>query len=141
MKLNKFSKMFKFIGLLVNAKIAYNNVKEDPEVAKTTIMFGKRSLVYYFVFLALTAATTGLVYFCVTHFASTLILVAIGAIILAVYIGIYAIGMYILSFNLAIKQVKLNKKPIGIIALVLNIIILAAVLIGLLILFLAIKLS
>ena len=141
MKKNLITKLFNFIELIVNARIAYNNVKDDPEVAKTTKTFGKRSLVYFLAFLGMAAITAGLIYFCITRFVSTLILLAIGAVILSVYTAIYSIGMFILSFNLAIKQNKLNKNPIGIIALILNIIVLAALVLGILVLILAIKLS
>ena len=141
MKKNLMSKLFNFVELIVNARIAYNNVKDDPEVAKTTKTFGKRSLVYFLAFLGMAAITAGLIYFCITRFVSTLILLAIGAVILSVYTAIYSIGMFILSFNLAIKQNKLNKNPIGIIALILNIIVLAALVLGILVLILAIKLS
>ena len=116
MKKNLISKLFNFVELIVNARIAYNNVKDDPEVAKTTKTFGKRSLVYFLAFLGMAALTAGLIYFCITRFVSTLIFLAIGAAILSLYTAIYAIGMFILSFNLAIKQNKLNKNPIGIIA-------------------------
>lgn len=141
MKKNLLSKLFNFIELIVNARIAYNNVKDDPEVAKTTKTFGKRSLVYFLAFLGMAALTGGLIYFCITHFVSTLIFLAIGAAILSVYTAIYSIGMFILSFNLAIKQNKLNKNPIGIIALILNIIVLVALVLGIIVLILAIKLS
>ena len=141
MKKNLITKLFNFIELIVNARIAYNNVKDDPEVAKTTKTFGKRSLVYFFVFLGVAALTAGLIYFCITNFASTLIFLAIGAAFLSVYTAIYSIGMFILSFNLAIKQNKLNKNPIGIIALILNIIVLVALVLGIIVLILAIKLS
>ena len=141
MKKNLMLKLFNFVELIVNARVAYNNVKDDPEVAKTTKTFGKRSLVYFLAFLGMAAITAGLIYFCITRFVSTLILLAIGAVILSVYTAIYSIGMFILSFNLAIKQNKLNKNPIGIIALILNIIVLVALALGILVLILAIKLS
>ncbi|MBE5741421.1 MAG: hypothetical protein E7351_02725 [Clostridiales bacterium] len=141
MKSKNVLNLFKFVELLVNARIAYNNVKDDPEVAKTTKTFGKRSLVYYFVFLLLGAITGGLIYFFITNFLSSLIILSVFAIVAAVYTGIYAIGMFILSFNLAIKQVKLNKHPLGIIALVLNIIVLVAVLLGILLLIFVIGVS
>ena len=141
MKKNLMSKLFNFVELIVNARGAYNNVKDDPEVAKTTKTFGKRSLVYFLAFLGMAAITAGLIYFCITRFVSTLIFLAIGAAILSVYTAIYSIGMFILSFNLAIKQNKLNKNPIGIIALILNIIVLVALVLGIVVLILAIKLS
>ena len=141
MKKNLMSKLFNFVELIVNARVAYNNVKDDPEVAKTTKTFGKRSLVYFLAFLGMAAITAGLIYFCITRFVSTLIFLAIGAAIVSVYTAIYSIGMFILSFNLAIKQNKLNKNPIGIIALILNIIVLVALVLGIVVLILAIKLS
>ena len=67
MKKNLLSKLFNFIELIVNARIAYNNVKDDPEVAKTTKTFGKRSLVYFLAFLGMAALTGGLIYFCITE--------------------------------------------------------------------------
>ena len=60
--------------------------------------------------------------------------------VLAVYLALYALGFFILSFNLAIKQKKLNNKAVGIIALVLNILVLVAALVGIIIAILAVKL-
>lgn len=128
MKKKNILSLFKFLELLVNARIAYNNVKNDEEAKKTANMFGKRSLVYFLVFMLVGGAAAGLIVWAVNNFVSTLIFLAIGAIILAVYMVVYALGFYILSFNLAIKQKRLNNNPVGIIALVLNLIVLVAVL-------------
>ena len=141
MKKKNILSLFKFAELLVNARIAYNNVKNDEEAKKTADMFGKRSLVYFVVFALVGAGAAALIVWAVNNFVSTLIFVAIGAIILAVYMVIYALGYYILSFNLAIKQKKLNNKAVGVVALVLNITVIAAILIGIIIAILAIKLS
>lgn len=141
MKKHNILSLLKFAELLVNARIAYNNVKDDEEARKKADMFGKRSLVYFAVFAVVGGLAGALIYWCVTHFASTMILVAILGFVVSVYMVIYALGYFILSFNLAIKQKKLNNKAVGIIALTLNIIVLVAVLIGILALILMLSLS
>ncbi len=141
MKKRNIISLLKFVELLVNARIAYNNVKNDEEAKKTADMFGKRSLVYFLVFALIGGAAAGLIVWAVNYFASTLVFLAIGAIILAVYMSAYALGYFILSFNLAIKQKRLNNKAVGIIALVLNILVIVAVVVALIIGVLAIKLS
>ena len=125
--------LFKFVELLVNARIAYNNVKNDEEAKKTTTIFGKRSLVYVFIFALMAAGATALIYWGIVNFATSWIFLAIFAFVISVYLVIYAIGMFVLSLNLAIKQISLNKKPVGIIALVFNIIIAVALIIGIII--------
>ncbi len=139
-KKNKLS-LLKFVELLVNARIAYNNVKNDEEAKKTADMFGKRSLVYFLVFALVGGVATGLIVWSVNNFLSSLVLLAVGAIVLAIYMVVYALGFYILSFNLAIKQKRLNNKAVGIIALILNILVLVGVLVGIIILIAAIKLN
>lgn len=141
MKKQNVLSLLKFVELLVNARIAYNNVKNDEETKKTADMFGKRSLVYFLVFMLVGGAAAGIIYWSVTHFMSTLVLVAILGFVVALYMAVYALGFFILSFNLAIKQKRLNNKAVGIIALVLNILVIVAVVVALIIGVLAIKLS
>ncbi len=140
MKKQNVLSLLKFVELLVNARIAYNNVKNDEETKKTADMFGKRSLVYFLVFMLVGGAAAGIIYWSVTHFVSTLVLVAILGFVVALYMAVYALGFFILSFNLAIKQKRLNNKAVGIIALVLNILVIVAVVVALIIGVLAIKL-
>lgn len=139
MKKQNVLSLLKFAELLVNARIAYNNVKNDEEAKKTVNMFGKRSLVYFAVFAVLGGIAAAIIYWSVTHFASTLIFVAILGFIASVYLALYALGFYILSFNLAIKQKKLNNKAVGIIALVLNILVLVAILVAIVALIIILK--
>lgn len=137
-KRNIFS-VLKFVELLVNARIAYNNVKNDEEAKKTADMFGKRSLVYFTVFAGLAALAAGLIFWSVTHFASTWVFLAILGFIASLYVIVLAFGYFILSFNLAIKQKRLNNKACGVIALVLNILVLVAILLGIIALIIVIK--
>ena len=140
MKKQNVLSLLKFVELLVNARIAYNNVKNDEETKKTADMFGKRSLVYFLVFMLVGGAAAGIIYWSVTHFVSTMVFVAILGFVVALYMAVYALGFFILSFNLAIKQKRLNNKAVGIIALVLNILVIVAVVVALIIGVLAIKL-
>ena len=141
MKSKNVLNLLRFGELLVNARIAYNNAKADPETAKTTTTFGKRSLTYFFWFVALAAVAGWLIYFCVTHIVSSLVLIAIGAAVLSVYIVLYSLGLLVLSLNLAIKQVRLNKKPVGIVALVLNLLVITIVLLAIVALIVILKIN
>jgi len=139
MKKQNVLSLLKFAELLVNARVAYNNVKNDEEAKKTANMFGKRSLIYFAVFAVLGGIAGALIYWCVNHFASTLIFLSILGFIASVYIILYSLGFYILSFNLAIKQKKLNNKAVGIIALILNILVLVAILVAIVALIIILK--
>ena len=139
MKKHNVLNLLKFAELLVNARIAYNNIKNDEEAKKTANMFGKRSLVYFLVFVLVGGAAAAVLYWSITHFASTLILVAILGFVVSLYFSVYALGFYILSFNLAVKQKKLNNKAVGIIALILNILVLVAILVAIVALIILLK--
>lgn len=127
MKKKNILSLLKFAELLLNARIAYNNVKKDEEAKKTADMFGKRSLVYFLVFAVVGGLAGALIFWCVTNFVSQFVFLAILGFVASLYLIVYALGFYILSFNLAIKQKCLNKKAVGIIALILNVIVLVAV--------------
>lgn len=139
MKKRNILSVFKFIELLVNARIAYNNVKNDEEAKKTADMFGKRSLVYFLVFAVTGGLAGALIAWGVNHFVSTWIFVAILGFIASLYLIVISLGYFILSFNLAIKQKRLNNKAVGIIALILNILVLVALLVGIIALVIFIK--
>jgi len=93
------------------------------------------------VFALVGGAAAGLLVWAINHFVSSLVLLAIGACVLAVYMIGYALGFLILSFNLAIKQKRLNNKAVGIIALTLNILVIVAVVIALVVAVIALKLN
>ena len=61
MKKHSILSLFKFGELLVNARIAYNNVKNDEEAKKTATMFGKRSLLYFLAFALFSALAIGII--------------------------------------------------------------------------------
>lgn len=127
MKKKNILSLLKFAELLLNARIAYNNIKNDEEAKKTADMFGKRSLLYFLVFALIGGGAGALIFWSVTHFATQFMILAMLGFIASLYLIVYAFSYYILSFNLAIKQKCLNNKAVGIIALVLNIIVLVAV--------------
>ena len=139
MKNKNILSIFKFIELLVNARIAYNNVKNDEEAKKTADMFGKRSLVYFLVFALTGGLAGGLIAWGINNFVSTWIFVAILGFIASLYLIVISLGYFILSFNLAIKQKRLNNKAVGVIALTLNILVLVALLLGIIALIIVIK--
>ncbi|MBO4936885.1 MAG: hypothetical protein J6C90_01010 [Clostridia bacterium] len=129
MKFN-FWNAFSLISLAVNARIAYNNAKKDENIRKTTTAFGKRALVYIITFAVLSLGGIALIWWGVDGFVNALIF-NIFKIILGGYMVLYSLILLPLALNLVIKQMKLNKKPIGWISLVLLILSVVAVIVGL----------
>lgn len=129
MKARNILSVFKFVNLLINARVAYNNVKNDEEAKKTADMFGKRALVYFVVFVVTGCLAAALVVWSVNYLNTIWILVAILGLVMSLYLIVISLAYFILSFNLAIKQKMLNNKACGIIALILNVLVLVSFLI------------
>ncbi|MFQ6772989.1 MAG: hypothetical protein ACLRFG_00760 [Clostridia bacterium] len=130
----KFWNAFSLISLAVNARIAYNNAKKDENIRKTTTAFGKRALVYIISFAVLSLGGIALIWWGVDGFVNAFIF-NIFKIILGGYMVLYSLVLLPLALNLVIKQMKLNKKPIGWISLVLLILSVVAVIVGLTLIF------
>lgn len=111
--------IFFFIDRFAMARNDYNRIKADDELRKTSTLLGKRAIVYNIIMLIFMGGAAGLAIFGLTLTGIATILCIAGAVILYVSMLPYLI----LSLNLAIKQLCLNKKAIGWIMLILPLLI------------------
>ncbi|MBE7076635.1 MAG: hypothetical protein E7374_01940 [Clostridiales bacterium] len=128
--------LLKFIELTINARIAYNNAKEDPEVRKSITKFGTRALFYLSVFLLLCGGGIGIFVLSLGNFMSAGIFLSIIGIVSSVYMFIWGLPYFVLALNLTIKQLRLNKKFVGWLALSIIILIVLAFIVAIVVLLL-----
>lgn len=111
--------IFFFIDRFAMARNDYNRIKADDELRKTSTLLGKRAIVYNIIMLVFMGGAAGLAIFGLTLTGLATILCIAGAVILYVSMLPYLV----LSLNLAIKQLCLNKKAIGWVMLILPLLI------------------
>lgn len=111
--------IFFFIDRFAMARNDYNRIKADDELRKTSTLLGKRAIVYNIIMLIFMGGAAGLAIFGLSLTGIATILCIAGAVILYVAMLPYLI----LSLNLAIKQLCLNKRAIGWIMLILPLLI------------------
>lgn len=111
--------IFFFIDRFAMARNDYNRIKADDELRKTSTLLGKRAIVYNIIMLIFMGGAAGLAIFGLSLTGIATILCIAGAVILYVSMLPYLI----LSLNLAIKQLCLNKRAIGWIMLILPLLI------------------
>lgn len=111
--------IFFFIDRFALARNDYNRIKADAELRKTSTLLGKRAVVYNIIMLVFMGGTAALAIFGLTLTGLATILCIAGAVILYAAMLPYLI----LTLNLAIKQLCLNKKAIGWIMLILPLLI------------------
>lgn len=134
MKMKKGLIIGTLINKIINARIAYNNIKKDEELRKNYTRFGRVSLLYTFLFALLTVGGLTLMAVCIKNMVYAMFLYVIGLIV-SIYISGYGLVFVPLSLNLLIKQLCTNKKPIGYVALVMFIIVLIAAVVALVFVF------
>lgn len=111
--------IFFFIDRFAMARNDYNRIKADDELRKTSTLLGKRAIVYNIIMLIFMGGAAGLAIFGLSLTGIATILCIAGAVILYVSMLPYLI----LSLNLAIKQLCLNKRAIGWVMLILPLLI------------------
>ena len=111
---------------LADNAATYNNIKSNGEERFTNTRLGRRAIrynVFFFLFLGSAAALGILAMFLLRN--SNLIF-GIPLLLIAVGLAVTSIIFLILALDCGIKQIKLNKKPIGIISILLTLFILLA---------------
>ena len=115
-----------FLDRMIYARDKYDEIKADEEVRKTSTLLGRRALFYDIILLIFVGGAAALAIWGIT-------LESAWKIALFILAGIFVVAMipyYILAFNFSIKQLCLNKRPIGWISLLLPIILTVAVAAG-----------
>lgn len=133
MKLESIINVINFIGKAGNLKTTYKEIKQNPESKQESIVMGKKATGYNILFLILIALAVGSACLAYSFLNQNGILLGIIFIGCAIGLGLWSIGVSILAFTSTILQLKLNKKPIGIINLIFSFVIILAVIVVLLV--------
>lgn len=124
MDTERIKRIFFLIERLADQRIDYEAIKSNEEERKTSTKLGKQAIknnVLFFIFMAIFA---GLVIGTALFLNNSGIWQAVIMILFAVVILPYAIIYFILALNCDIKQMKLNKLPIGWVSLMFTLLIL-----------------
>lgn len=106
-------RLFFFLDRLVDQREAYENIKHNDEERKNSTYMGKLAIKHNIVYFILMLIITGLAIGAYAFFMKSGIWQGILMIIVAVVCVPYAIIYAMLALNCDIKQMVLNKKPIG----------------------------
>lgn len=115
--------MLFFFDRMLYARVKYNEIKQNDELRKTSTLLGRRALVYDIVLLIFLGCAAALAIWGVTIESGWKILL----FILAILLFITMIPYYVLAFNFSVKQLRLNKRPIGWISLLLPLMLTVAI--------------
>lgn len=111
-----------FLDKIVDTRLTYNEIKNDEEARATSTLLGKRALIYDIVIIITVIGGAALLCWALSLLESKAVLFAIVMILLAVGMFITSLVYYIIGLNCAIKQLCLNRRAIGWIALFLPIV-------------------
>ena len=115
----KISKLLHlFVGLIVSKEL-YKNLEKDEYAKAHTTLFARKALWNLLTLLFAITATVLVAYFISENLYSHRVLLAILCMVAIVPIAVFTFYELIKTLNYVVKQIKLNKKPIGIVALTL----------------------
>ena len=130
-----FSLIFKIFDKFVDIRVAYNDIKSNPEAKKTSTVLAKRSILYSIIGAVVFAISFALIFWGFSLVDSASVFFGIMLIILGISMIFYPLAFLILSLNLVIKQLLLNKKPLGFIALSIFLLMIALIVVGVILTF------
>lgn len=127
------STLFFFIDRMIDMSDAYQAVKANEEEAKNSKYFGLQAVKYNITLFFLTALTIGLGIGAIYFFMSSGIWQGILMILVAVASLPFMVIYIVFALNCDIKQMTLNKKPIGWVSLMFTLLIVAAAIAGIIV--------
>ncbi len=130
-----FSLIFKIFDKFVDIRVAYNDIKSNPEAKKTSTVLAKRSILYSIIGAVVFAISFALIFWGFSLVNNASVFFGIVLIILGISMIFYPLACYILSLNLVIKQLLLNKKPLGFVALSIFLLMIALIVVGVILAF------
>lgn len=108
----------------------YRNLKNNEEEKNNSNYFGLQAVKYNIFYFILMAAVAGLTIGACAFFMASGVWQGILMIVAAIVILPYTVIFFILALNCDIKQMKLNKKPIGLVSLLFTLFILIAAIVS-----------
>lgn len=130
MQVNKLFIIFDIANKSANLNTTYKDIKQNPESRAESTVIGKKATKYNIWFLVLIAIAVGSVCLAINFLNQNGLLLGILFIGCAIGLVLWALGNGILAFIATIFQLRLNKKPIGIINLVFSIVVVLVTVIG-----------
>lgn len=140
MSKEKMNLFLKFFSQYTNIKGTYRELKDNPEERAKSTLFGKKSIIYSI--LSLVCAIGGVLLFAfgIQWLQSgikngndvIMILVIILLMGIGISMAVYSLGLFPLAIITCIKQLSLNKRAIGWVALSILIVIVLAIAFGVL---------
>lgn len=114
--------IFFLIDRMIYARENFDRIKQDEQERKTSVLLGKRALLYDVILLIFIGGAAALTIWGITMDSGwKYVLYVVAALFAAAMIP-----FYMLAFNFSIKQLRLNKRAIGWISLMLPLLITAA---------------
>ena len=130
-----FNLLFKVFGKFIDIKSAYNDIKANPESKQNSTVFAKKSILYSILGAIVFAMCFAFIFWGFSLLDSSSVFFGIILIILGLSVIFYPFVYLILSLNLVIKQLLLNKKPLGFVALSIFLLMLVIIIAGIVLTF------
>ena len=130
-----FSLIFKIFDKFVDIRVAYNDIKSNPEAKQTSTVLAKKSILYSIIGAVVFAISFALIFWGFSLVDNASVLFGIVLIILGISMIFYPLICLILSLNLIIKQLLLNKKPLGFVALSIFLLMISLIVVGVILTF------
>ncbi len=111
---------------MIDMSDAYHAIKANEEEAKNSKYFGLQAVKNNIILFILTALTIGMTIGAIVFFKASGIWQGILMIIVAIASFPFMIIYIVFALNCDIKQMTLNKKPIGLVSLLFTLLIIAA---------------
>lgn len=124
--------LFHGFSTFLDLRTLYNDIKNNPEAKKTSTVLGKKAIGFWIGFILSLAAGGGLIFWGISMFQSIYIIFGIILLVAGVSIAGYSLLFLVVSINATIKQLCLNRKVVGWVALSLHIITIIAIGVGIL---------
>lgn len=123
---NKHEGLWYLLDKLADIADFYVNIKDNESERDTNTRLGKWAIKYNIIFFIFLGGAAALAIWAISLFKAESVLLGVLIIFLALGVAITSVIFAILAFASEITQMKLNKKPIGLISLLTTILIIIA---------------
>ena len=124
---SKNAPILNFIFGLINIRTIYEDIKQNEESKKVSTVLGKKAIGYCFLFALFVAIAVGLGKWGYQYIHTPAFFLGVIIIVIAIVFGLYSISFLLFAFSCAMKQIRLNRRPVGVIALILTLLLLVIV--------------
>ena len=127
-----------FVGLL-DIRSQYEEIKNNEDAKKVSTLLGWKAVKYCVLLVVFAAVAIGLAMWGVPYLNDIGFFLGIISIIIAIVFALYIPAFFAFALSCSLKQIKLNRKPIGIFAFILTLLLLAVAIVAVVVLINSIK--